>query len=154
VCALLAIAPDLDILSAAHRAHTHSVAAVALVACAAGALARARGLAAVPVALACAAAFGSHILLDWLGRDSRPPIGLMAWWPFTDAYAYSGLDVFTDVSRRYWNPREFILGNAKSVARELAILTPLAATAFWLRQRAGRRRARTIASAPQGEATP
>jgi membrane-bound metal-dependent hydrolase YbcI (DUF457 family) len=136
VCGVLALAPDVDILWATHRAYTHSLGAVVLVACVAAAIARARGRTVVPFALACAAAWGSHVLLDWLGHDSSPPVGLMALWPFTDTYTYSGLDLFGDVSRRYWRPREFILGNAAAVLRELLILAPPAALAFWLRRRA------------------
>jgi len=140
VCAALALAPDVDILWATHRAYTHSLGAVALAAGVAAIVARARGDRVAPFALACAAAWGSHVLLDWLGHDSSPPVGLMALWPFTDTYIYSGLDLFGDVSRRYWRPREFIIGNAAAVLRELLILAPPAALAFWLRRRAYGRR--------------
>jgi membrane-bound metal-dependent hydrolase YbcI (DUF457 family) len=136
VCAALALAPDVDILWATHRAFTHSLGAVAVAAVAAAIVARVRGDRVIPFALACAAAWGSHIVLDWLGHDSSPPVGLMALWPFTETYTYSGLDLFGDVSRRYWRPREFILGNAAAVLRELLILAPPAALAFWLRRRA------------------
>ncbi len=134
-CVLLALAPDADILFGAHRAVTHSLGAVFIV----GALA---ALAAwrlrIPVrasAVVCSAAWASHILLDWLGHDSRAPIGIMALWPLSDGYFSSGLDVFADVSRRYWNVDEFVFRNARSVAREVAILAPLAAAAYVLRRR-------------------
>jgi hypothetical protein len=88
------------------------------------------------VALVTFAAVGSHVVLDWLGHDSSPPFGVMALWPFRHDYFISGLDVFADVSRRYWKPDEFILGNAMSIAREVLVLGPLAAVAF--RARPGR----------------
>jgi inner membrane protein len=147
-CAALALAPDLDILTAAHRSWTHSVGAILLVGGAAAVVARVRRLPVVLTALACASALGSHVLLDWLGHDQTAPIGVMALWPFSHAYLYSGIDLFADVSRRYWRPEEFFLGNALSVARELLILCPLAASAFWLRRRATRERAHPAASSP------
>jgi hypothetical protein len=134
-CAALALAPDFDILLASHRTYTHSLGAVAVAALVGGAVARALRSPALATGLACGAAVASHILLDWLGHDGSPPIGLMAFWPLTSSWAYSGIDLFADVSRRYWKPEEFILGNAISIAREIAILGPVALAAYWLRQR-------------------
>jgi hypothetical protein len=65
----------------------------------------------------------------------------MALWPLSTAYFYSGIDLFAEVSRRYWKPDEFIVRNAWSVARELLILGPVAVGAFWFRLRMGRRHA-------------
>ena len=59
----------------------------------------------------------------------------MALWPISSAFLCSGVDLFADISRRYWKPEEFILNNAVSVVREVAILAPAAAAAYWLRQR-------------------
>jgi len=134
-CAALALAPDLDILLASHRTYTHSIAAAALAALAGGAMARALRLPGLATGLTCGLAVASHIALDWLGHDGTPPIGLMALWPLSASFFYSGIDLFADVSRRYWQPEEFILKNAVSVARELLILVPIAALAFWFRQR-------------------
>ncbi len=134
-CAALALAPDLDILMAAHRTWTHSVGAILLAGGAAAAIARVRRLPVVLTALACAAAVGSHVLLDWLGHDGSAPIGVMALWPFSHQFVYSGADLFADVSRRYWKPEEFFLGNARSIARELLILLPLAGLAWFARRR-------------------
>ncbi|MCK7529347.1 MAG: hypothetical protein MZV64_73270 [Ignavibacteriales bacterium] len=74
--------------------------------------------------LACGLAVGSHIVLDWLGRDGSTPRGLMALWPLSATYFYSGLDLFADVSRRYWKPEEFIVKNAVSIAREMRSSRP------------------------------
>jgi inner membrane protein len=133
-CAALALAPDFDILLASHRTFSHSIGAVALVAILSAAVARALGTPGAPTGLACAAAIGSHVVLDWLGRDQSAPAGLMALWPLSSAYFYSGVDLFADVSRRYWKPDEFILKNAAAIAREVAILALPAALA-WTRRR-------------------
>jgi len=134
-CAALALAPDLDILLASHRTYTHSLGAVALVAAFSAAVARGLGAPAVATGLACGAAVGSHVALDWLGRDQSMPAGLMALWPFSSAFYYSGIDLFADISRRYWNPGEFVFKNAVSIAREVSILGPVAGLAWWARRR-------------------
>jgi hypothetical protein len=59
----------------------------------------------------------------------------MALWPFSSAFYYSGVDLFADISRRYWIPGEFIFKNAVSIAREVAILGPVAGLAWWTRRR-------------------
>ena len=76
------------------------------------------------------------LVLDWLGKDTSPPPGLTVLWPFSRAYYQTGWDVFGEVSRRYWLPREFILGNLWAVAWEVAVLAPLLviAWAFWSRR--------------------
>lgn len=134
-CVALAVAPDLDILLAAHRTVTHSLGAVLLTAVVSGAVARALGSPAMATGVLCGVTVASHIALDWLGRDSSTPLGVMALWPVSTAYFYSGVDVFAEVSRRYWKPDEFILRNAVSIAREFLILGPIAALAWWARRR-------------------
>ena len=79
-------------------------------------------------------AYASHTLLDWLGTDSSPPIGIMALWPFSHEYYESHLHVFMAVSRRYWLP-EFWASNTRALAGELAILLPLVALVFIVRRR-------------------
>ncbi len=128
--------PDLDILLASHRTYTHSIGAAGLAALAGGVVARALGAPGVATGLTCGLVVASHILLDWLGRDGSTPRGLMALWPLSAAYFYSGIDLFADISRRYWKPEEFILKNAVSIAREIAILGPVVALAWWARSAA------------------
>src|SRR5215211_3307748 len=77
----LACLPDVDFLFHAHSMYTHSIGAVlAVTAVAAACRWPAR------VVMACAAAYGSHLLLDFLGNDTAPPIGIMARWPFDSGY--------------------------------------------------------------------
>jgi membrane-bound metal-dependent hydrolase YbcI (DUF457 family) len=133
VCAVVAFVPDLDIVLGAHRGASHSAAGVIAAGLAGAAIAVVRRWPIARTSIACALALASHVVLDWLGRDSSIPIGIPALWPFSTHYFYSGLDVFWDVSRRYWIPREFILGNLEALARELVVLGPMAALAFWFR---------------------
>jgi hypothetical protein len=132
----VAVVPDLDIFAGAHRMYAHSIGATIIVLLVAR---LALGPAHWRLAIALAAAWGSHVLLDWLGNDTSWPIGLMALWPFSDAYSQSPLHLFDAVSRRYWLPQEFIWDNLRAALKEVAILGPPAWAAFWLR---GRRRVR------------
>jgi membrane-bound metal-dependent hydrolase YbcI (DUF457 family) len=125
VYGLVAASPDLDLLVGAHSGPTHGLGAAVLVGAAAWLFLRStrRGNAA-RVAAAIAAAFASHTLLDWLGTDTSPPIGIMALWPFSRGYYESPLHVFMAISRRYWLP-EFWTYNLRALARELLILVPI-----------------------------
>ena len=130
-CAALAMAPDLDLLMAGHRTLTHSIGATFFVALFAAAIAVSVGRPVLRVALTCAAAYGSHLLLDWLGADSSRPYGLRALWPFSDTYYISGLDIFRQTARRYITTPTVIGQNLLAVAQEIAILGPIA-IALWL----------------------
>ena len=113
------MAADLDLLIGNHRGATHSLTAACLAGLLAYIVARHARLAA-----AVALAWATHPLLDWLGHDTSPPIGVMALWPFTRSHYESGLHVFSAISRRYWLP-EFWIGNLIALARELVILGPV-----------------------------
>ena len=125
----LAVAPDLDLLTGSHRAHTHSIGAVAIVGgiCWLILRRRSRNTAA---ASALIASYASHLLLDWLSKDTRTPSGIPALWPFTGQYYQSPWTVFGETSRRYWLPEEFILGNLRALGWELAVLLPLLIVAW------------------------
>ena len=136
---------DLDLLVGVHRGPSHSLAAAAIAGvvvwtwCAAGRPGApgqrgGRRSDSFRVALAVAAAYGTHTLLDWLGTDSSAPIGLMALWPASRGYYESPWHVFMAISRRYWLP-DFWTLNLHAVAREVAILGPLALLVAWRRTR-------------------
>lgn len=138
--ACLGMAADLDLLVGPHRGPTHSVTAALLVCLLAWVILRRR-----PhgdrLVLAAGAAYASHILLDWLGEDSSPPLGLQVLWPWSDAYLHAPWPVFLAVSRRLRHPELFWVPNALALARELAILVPLVVLVGWWRGRlrSGRR---------------
>jgi hypothetical protein len=140
--ALAGAAPDLDLLAGAHSMYTHSVGAAAVAGALVLLLTRGRGRA---VAAGVAAAVASHVLLDWLGSDTSPPIGVMALWPVSHEYFQSPFYVFAAISRRYWLP-EFFIGNLLAVVRECAILIPIVIGIAWWR----RPRVRETRSAVQG----
>ena len=132
VCAALAAAPDLDLLlPVPHRAVTHSVGAVAFVALFAAAMAVKSRRPVGKLTLMCAAAYASHLLLDWLGADHYAPEGIRALWPLSGGYYISHLDVFRETARRFLTSESVMAQNAKAVAQEVAILGPIVG-ALWL----------------------
>jgi len=149
--ATLGMLPDIDFLFGTHSTYTHSIGAAAILGAIAFAMAKlqARGHAAAAhpssgaspashVALACALAYASHIVLDGLGDDTTPPIGIMAFWPLTSEFYQSDLRWFMAISRRYWLPG-FWTHNLLAVLWEIVIMCPVALGVFWLRRQRGSR---------------
>lgn len=133
--AVLGMLPDIDLLVGAHSGPTHGIGAAVIVAGMALAVTRSWRW-----ALAAGLAYGSHTLLDWLGTDTRAPIGIMALWPFTHAYYESSLHVFMGVSRRI-HASNFWSYNLRALVREMIVLIPILAAAGWLRRRRADERA-------------
>jgi membrane-bound metal-dependent hydrolase YbcI (DUF457 family) len=127
------MAADLDLLVGAHSGPSHGLGAALIAGAVTWAILRRAhvGRSAI-TACAIALAYGSHTLLDWLGTDSSPPIGIMALWPFSHQYVESPWHVFMAISRRYWLP-EFWTFNLLALGRELVILIPLASIVVGLR---------------------
>jgi len=95
ICGMLA---DLDFLVGVHQGATHSLGAILVVALATKMFEPRR-----PVLwVAAAAAYGSHLVLDWLGSDTVAPIGIMALWPFDRGFYLSPHEWFFPVCRDYW----------------------------------------------------
>ena len=133
VCAIAGAAPDLDFLWGRHNMETHSLFAALAAGLAVLAWKRNARLAA-----AVTLSWASHVLFDWLGSDTTPPLGVMALWPFSSAYYFSNAFFFEAISRRYWLDN-FVSHNVRAVARELLILGPPLALLIAFRWRARRR---------------
>jgi membrane-bound metal-dependent hydrolase YbcI (DUF457 family) len=131
ICAAVAAAPDLDLLLRTHRTYTHSIGATLCVGLFAAAMAAYAQLPVARVALVCATAHASHILLDWLAADRTLPYGIEALWPLSQQFYISGLDLFRQTERRHFFTGAAIRANTLAVAQELLILGPLA-WAVWL----------------------
>jgi membrane-bound metal-dependent hydrolase YbcI (DUF457 family) len=130
-CAALGAAPDLDLAFIEHRTVTHSIGAVCFVALFAAALAANARRPIGRVTLMCAAAYGSHLLLDWLGTDRYPPLGLQLLWPISKEWYISGVDLFRQTARQRIFTRGPLMVNVRAIAQEIAILGP-AVVALWL----------------------
>ena len=129
----LGVLPDIDFFIGMHSMHTHSIGAIVIV----GVFAfvwdnrrRARR------AVALASAYGSHVLLDWLGSDSVAPIGIMALWPLGSDFYLSDHNWFLAICRQYWLA-DCWYHNAVAVLREVIVLGIVATSCVWLRLRTG-----------------
>ena len=135
-----ALAPDVDLLFRFvdgrnhHNNESHSL-GIALLAGIAGAIAFPLLRLARPYALACASslAWASHTLLDYLNRDTSPPIGLMALWPWTDAHYKFPWPLFMDIGRTL--DATTVRHNVVAVAWEAFLLVPLFGAALLYRSR-------------------
>ena len=125
---LLGVLADIDFLFGVHSMYTHSVGAIMVVALC-GALIRSQKR--PHVAIAVAAAYGSHVLLDWLGSDAVAPIGIMALWPLSPEFFLSERNWFMSVCREYWLV-ECWWHNVFGLIREFLVLGPVALGAVLL----------------------
>jgi membrane-bound metal-dependent hydrolase YbcI (DUF457 family) len=147
VCAALAAAPDADlVMPFQHRTVTHGVGAVIIVSIFA-AIVTGQVTGKVQsttynvqskfkghtwrIALMCAAAYASHLLFDWLAIDNNPPRGLQLFWPFSDGWFISGLDLFIQTARRRFLTFDSIRTNLTAMAWEALVLSPVL-IALWL----------------------
>ena len=139
--ALIALAPDLDlVIPGAHRMATHGLGTTLLLMIVTMVVTgRVTGRVNGRWVLMVGAAHASHILLDWLGRDTRPPFGLEALWPFSDAFYISGWDVFPPTERRVLTYPWYtvVAVNARAALFELAVVGPFAGLAWWMRRKRG-----------------
>jgi membrane-bound metal-dependent hydrolase YbcI (DUF457 family) len=138
VAAILAALPDADLLiPSTHRMGSHSIVAAALVFIIAAAVTE--KVTRWRTAMICGAAYGSHLLLDWLGADNTPPRGLQLLWPFTSTWYISDLDLFRQTARRHFLSAPTIRANVLAVLQEIAILAPILAVVWLVRVKAATR---------------
>jgi inner membrane protein len=139
VGATAGLAPDLDFLPGLligdparfHHGVTHSVGAVVVVALIAVMLApRTRRWAWAGIA---AAAYASHLLLDVLTYDPSEPIGLLLFWPLSEAYVNAPVTPLPRVLHSEVSP--FNLHNLGVAALELTLFGLLAVGAYLLWRR-------------------
>ena len=133
-CIAFAVLPDADLLVDWHRSGTHSLMATVLIFIVAmvvtGKVTRRPPW---RLAIALAAAQGTHLLLDWLAMDPNPPSGVQLFWPFDHGFYVSGLDIFPGTERRLMMPGALML-NVRSAMWELLLVGPLALGAWIVRR--------------------
>ena len=101
VCSVLAVSPDLDFLPGLlrgqpalyHQGISHSLVCAIFVSVLA-ALLYGRGRAVTTLGGVFFLAYGSHLVMDMLGPDSRPPYGIPLLWPLSDQYYIAPFQVF------------------------------------------------------------
>jgi membrane-bound metal-dependent hydrolase YbcI (DUF457 family) len=157
-CAVLAAAPDLDLLLLPiHRSATHSFAAILTVMIVAALVTGwVTGRVKWATVVACGVAWGSHLLLDWLADDPSRPRGIQMLWPFSDAWFISEWVIFPRTERRDPLSFEAIAINLKAAGVEVLLVGSLA-LACWGFVRSGgasRRRSRDRTSGRGGPPPP
>jgi membrane-bound metal-dependent hydrolase YbcI (DUF457 family) len=124
VAAGLAVLPDLDLVyMPIHRRGSHSITAVCLMLILAAGVTRwVTGRVRWGLAALCAGAYGSHLVLDWLGQDLNTPQGIQMLWPLSDEWFLSGWDVFRSTERASPFSLRAIQHNAITAIQEIALL--------------------------------
>lgn len=134
-CAVLAAAPDLDLLIPGfHRTATHSLFAVGVVLVATLALTGRAGRPNWRVALLCAFAYATHLVTDYFGVDDGTPAGIQLLWPWGTGYYKSAWSLFLTTERDDPLSMLAMRVNAMAFVRESVVLLPLLGLA-WLRRR-------------------
>jgi membrane-bound metal-dependent hydrolase YbcI (DUF457 family) len=71
----------------------------------------------------------SHLLLDFLTKDTGPPFGMPLFWPASKTYFISPVTPFLDVTKASSNDKFlsslFCFHNLRTVFSELAVFGPL-----------------------------
>jgi hypothetical protein len=162
VCTLLsAVAPDLDFLPGLwhgevarfHQGGSHSLGAACLFAVGIWLVLRCCKVAqANYLALLFGSAYASHLVLDFFGADSGPPIGIPLFWPLLAGYYTSPQSFFMEIHRHERGMASFLMSgftrhNLLAAAWEIALLAPVALCAHGFR-RAGRRQRRRAPGVP------
>ena len=88
------------------------------------------------VASMCAAAYATHLLLDWLSVDLIMPRGIQALWPFTGHWYISEWNLFRQTERRHFLSAATMWINLQAMAQEMAILAPLVLVLWLVRVKA------------------
>jgi membrane-bound metal-dependent hydrolase YbcI (DUF457 family) len=125
MCGAIGAVADLDLVIHSHRGATHSIGAAIIAGLVAAAFAWVASRPVLRVSLMSAAAYGTHVLLDWLGVDTYWPFGIQALWPFSTRWYISGLGIFPQTERVRFLSAAAIQINLAAVSQEMMILTPL-----------------------------
>lgn len=135
-------AADLDLLINRHHYEMHSIGAALLAGGLAAWMRWPIGTGRWRVFLAATAAWATHPLLDMLAPDHSPPIGVMAFWPFSHGFYITGVEIFLPIAREWWRPG-ILAFDVRAALREVLLLAPIVVLVWWLRTRTRRTRGRS-----------
>ncbi len=153
-CVALALAPDLDFLPGLlqgqpvlyHQGPSHSLVVGLAISLGAALLLRHDRRHLLRTWLLLFAAFGSHLAIDSLGPDHRPPIGMPLLWPLSDIPWLAPVTLLPGVHHsvsgsevpREWLEMVFSWINVRGILAELLLVGPLLILVEGLRRRRGR----------------
>ena len=89
---------------------------------------------ALKFAMLLAAAYATHLLLDYFTHDGSPPIGIPLLWPFTSKHFIAPIEFFLSIHR---GSMETLFGphNFQALFREAVIVGPFALASYWIASR-------------------
>jgi inner membrane protein len=156
----MAVAPDLDLIPGLvvglpvlyHEGISHSLGFALLTSLVAAGIFKMRGKMFFPAFALGFLAYSSHLLLDWLGPDGRPPYGIPVFWPISSETFISPVAVLlgvrhagvTNASISEWIQGMLTWHNVIPIAIEVAVIAPFIFLAYWLKRRWGARQCREI----------
>jgi membrane-bound metal-dependent hydrolase YbcI (DUF457 family) len=77
-----------------------------------------------------AAAYGSHLLLDYFAHDGSKPFGIPLLWPFSHHHFIAPFNIFLSIHRGEFSDL-FSLHNMLAIFIEFAVLAPILAFVVW-----------------------
>ncbi|MBN1155416.1 metal-dependent hydrolase [candidate division KSB1 bacterium] len=84
------------------------------------------------------AVYVSHLVMDFLGKDTRYPFGEQLFWPLSDDYFLSSFYIFNDVhkasSSEIFIQSLFNWHNLMTIAQEVVILLPILILTEYIRK--------------------
>lgn len=150
LCLLMSIAPDLDFIPGIfqgqpnlyHQGISHSVGAALVVSLAAAFLVSEGSLYRRWMLLGCA--YASHLVVDFLAPDGRPPYGQPLFWPISNEYymAPSSLQLLwgvhhakaTSAATTEWLSGIFQPRNLGAISIEVLVTLPMVLSARYIRR--------------------
>jgi inner membrane protein len=150
LCVFIATAPDLDFLPGLlvgkpalyHQGITHSLGAALLVSLGAAGVWGLRSRLFVAVFSYCFIAYLSHLILDLLGPDNRPPYGIPLLWPMSEEHFISPISILLGMrhaatataSTQEWALGLLHLHNLVAIAWETILVLPFILLGQWHRR--------------------
>jgi inner membrane protein len=149
LCIFAATAPDLDFVPGLlmgtparyHQGVTHSLGFALLMSLGAAGVGSRWGIS-LPLLCSCTSiASLSHLVLDFLGPDTRPPFGIPLLWPISDQHFISPVPILLGVrhattagtSISEWAQRLLHLHNFAAIAWEALLAMPFILLGRWYR---------------------
>jgi inner membrane protein len=145
----LANAPDLDFLPGVlvgrpglyHQGISHSLGFALVVSLAVAGVCRLWGKSFAAIFALSFTAYVSHIVIDFLGSDTRPPYGIPLLWPISAEHFISPVPIFWGVhhagpmagSMLKWLGTLFHPYNVGAIALEVVLLLPFILLSYWRR---------------------
>jgi membrane-bound metal-dependent hydrolase YbcI (DUF457 family) len=148
-CVFMAIAPDLDLLPGLlmgtpaqyHQGITHTLGLALPLSFGVAAISGIRGRSFLMVFSCCVLAYLSHLVLDLLNPDTRPPYGIQLFWPISGEYFISPVPILLGVrhatspatSIQAWVQRMLHVHNLAAIAWEALLIVPFILLGQWYR---------------------